>query len=267
MTTKNKILLVLNILAIGLCSFFLIHTLFFEDSPNIKFITKAVPIILIYSFGVGRFLYTRIRAHRIMLSNQYLPFFTGAFQNDKKKYKQLQSVGRLLNKSRYEDAYNRIELLKKDCSTVYDRVAVLLAEALCLNGKMNYDAAFSVLEKALSEYPNHVTALSFQALLMQRFGMQNQALNTLQMLTSDCNYAVHFFKSVFHFNYGEYGAAVASAKDALAIDKSSVLSMLVAYKSSLALKNEEVAEYYLKKIKDLEKSIEELEQQLRVYFI
>lgn len=84
MTTKNKILLVLNILAVGLCTFFLIHTLFFEDSPNIKLITKAVPIILIYSFGVGRFLYSRIRRDSIMLSNQYLPFFTGAFQNDKK---------------------------------------------------------------------------------------------------------------------------------------------------------------------------------------
>lgn len=267
MSTKNKILLILNIFVICIGAFFLIQQFFFEDTPDMKLILKALILFLTYSFGVGRYLYLRARGYRILLSNQYLPFFTIAFQDDKKNYKQLYAVGRLINKGRYEDAYNRIEKLKKECTNKYERVAVLLAEALCLNGKMNYDAAFSVLEKALCEYPNHATAMAFRALLMQRFGMQNQALHTLNSLTSDCNYAVHFFKAVYHFNYGEHTAAVASVKDALAIDSSSVLSMLVGYKSSLALQNEEMAEYFSDSIKKLEKTMKELEQQLRVYFI
>ena len=241
--------------------FALIIEFFLVTEPRPKLIFKAAIYLIVYSVIAVRYLYINIRGPKNMLYMQYLPFFIGAFEKDKKSYRKLLSVGRLLNKGRFEEAYTQIELLKKNCSATYDRVAVLLAETLCLNGRLRYDTASNVLEKALFEHPNHTTALALRALFLQQAGIPSKADELLRSIapTANQNYAVHLCKAVFHYNRGEYAAAVASAKNALTINSSSTLTMLVAYKSTLAMKQEDVAEYYLKSIKKHGKTIKELE--------
>ncbi len=249
--------------------FVLIIEFFLVSEPRANLILKAVIYFIIFSVIAGRYLYINIRGPKNMLHMQYLPFFIGAFEKEKKNARKLLSIGRLLNKGRFEEAYTQIELLKKECSATYDRVAVLLAETLCLNGRLRYDTAFSVLEKALFEHPNHATALALRALLLQQAGMPSQADELLRALAPNAqhNYAVHLCKAVFHYNRGEYAAAVASAKNALAINSASALTMLVAYKSTLAMKQDDVAEYYLKSIKKYGKTVNELELYSKVFLL
>ena len=261
MNKKSIFYGVLFTLAALLLVFALIIEIFFVSEPRPNLILKAVIYLVVFSVIAVRYLFINIRGPKNMLQMQYLPFFVGAFEKDKKNYRKLLSIGRLLNKSRFEEAYTQIERLKKECIGTYDRVAILLAETLCLNGRLRYDTAFSVLEQALSEHPNHVTALALRALLLQQAGMPSQADELLRTLAPNTqhNYAVHLCKAVYHYNRGEYTAAVASAKEALAINSSSTLTMLVAYKSTLAMKLEDVADYYLKLIKKYGKTVKELE--------
>ena len=268
MSKKTKLLLILNIFAIFVGAFCLIQQLFFEKNPDMGLIVKAGFIFVAYSFGVGRFFFSRIRRNQILLYNQYLPFFSGAFEQNKKCYRMLFSVGNLLNRGKYDTAYGRVEFLKKECVSVYDRIAVLFAEALCLYGKMKYNVARSVLEKVLLEYPGHVTALAFCSLSEQREGMHSQASKTLERLANhDSNYAVSFFKAVYHLNLGEYEKALNAAKFALSVESSSLLSMYVAYKSSLGLRENETTEYYATLIKRYGSSLKEQEGQLRIFLL
>lgn len=269
MNKKSIFYGIIYTLAALLLVFALFIEFFLVSEPRPKLILKAAIYLIVFSVIAVRYLFINIRGPKNMLLMQYLPFFVGAFETDKKNTRMLYSIGRLLNKGRFEEAYTQIELLKKECTGTYDRVAVLLAETLCLNGRLRYDTASSVLEKALLEHPNHATALALRALFLQEAGMSSQADELLRALAPNTqnNYAVHLCKAVFHYNRGEHAAAVASAKEALTINNSSALTMLVAYKSTLAIKQDDVAEYYLKLIKKYGKTVKELELYGKTFFL
>lgn len=271
MSKKTKIILVLNILVICLGAFFLIQQLFFAEKPDQQLIIKAFTLFLIYSVGVGRFVFSQLRKKQIILSNQYLPFFSQAFNNDKKSYKKLLSVGNYFNKGAYDKAYTLTESLKKNCSTVYDRAGVSMAEVLCLYAKKNYNAAFSVIEKLLSEYPNHSTAQTLRILLEQRLGQEVNTMNSinkLENLASNAkkNYAVHVFKSIYHYNRKEYEDAKLSAKKAYSIDNASLLAVLLYTNTSLIQMGYDPDDNN-NSSKRSSKPTKETEQQLSVFLI
>lgn len=269
MNKKTILFGIIYTLAALLLVFVLFIEFFLVSEPRPQLILKAVIYLIAFSVIAGRYLYINIRGPKNMLQMQYLPFFVGAFEKDKKSYRKLLSIGLLLNKSRFEEAYTQIELLKKECTGTYDRVALLLTETLCLNGRMRYETAFGVLEKALIEFPNHTTALALRALLLQQSGRQSQADELLRLLApaAEQNYAVHLCKAIFHYNRGEYPVAVTSAKKALEVNKSSALSLFVAYKSALAANQEDKAEYYLKSIKKYGKTLKELELYSKTFLL
>ena len=84
MTTKTKIILVLNFVAIGIGAFFLLQQLFFEEEPNMSLISKAAILFVTYTFGVSRFFYQQYKAKRERTLHKYSFFFADTFINDKK---------------------------------------------------------------------------------------------------------------------------------------------------------------------------------------
>ena len=272
MNKKSILISIVYTLAAILCVVTLIPEFILRPERNIAEKGKIIEVMIRTVFFIiisVRFFRINTRGPRNILLFQYIPFFAGAFTKDKKSFRKLLSIGKLLNKGKFEKAYTEIELLKKKCSTAYDRTSLLLTEALCLNAKQNYDAALSVLELALFESPDFSTTQALRALLHQHFGMSAQAAETLQSLASSTrsNYVVPLCKAIFHFNRLEYTTAYACAKDALTLNKTSALSMFVAYKSNLALKQDDVAEYYLTQIKKFGSNLKDLEQYSKAFLM
>ncbi len=272
MSKKTILLSIVYTLAAILSVAALISEFIFRPERNLSGKAKIIEAVIrtvIFVILAVRYFRINTRGARNILLFQYAPFFVGAFSKDKKRLRKLLSIGKLLNKGKFEKAYTEIELLKRECSTSYDRTALLLAEALCLNGKMNYDASLSVLEMALFESPDFSTTHALRALLHQHFRMSAQAAETLQSLaaSNDTNYVVHLCKAVYHFNRMDYTKAYTSAKNAITISYTSTLSMFVAYKSSLALNRGDLADYYHVQITKFGSNLKDLEQYSKAFLM
>lgn len=229
MRTKTKVILILNIFAICLGAFFLIQQLFFEEVPDQKLIIDAASIFILYSFGVSRFFYTRYKAMRKLFLNKYTTFFGNAFTNDKKSKASLHTVAEHLEKENFDKAYNVIEALKKNCGSVTDTCSVLLLEALCLNGKQNYNAALSVTEKVIELSPDNSNAWALSALLHHRLGFSTKGLSCAEhaVKLSPKNPVAQLYKALLHLRREEYEVAETHAANASHLDETSNLPFLI----------------------------------------
>ncbi len=272
MNKKTILISIVYTLAAILCVVTLISEFIIRPERNIAEkgkIIEAVIRTVIFVILAVRYFRINTRGARNVLLLQYIPFFDGAFLKDKKSFRKLLSIGKLLNKGQFEKAYTEVELLKKECRTVNDRCALLQAEVLCLNGRMRYDTALNVLELTLLENPKDSTAYALRALLYHYFDKRVQALSNMQILESSIstNYIVPLCKAILHFNRSEYTEAYTSAKNAVTINHTSTLSMFVAYKSSLALNRDDLADYYLAQLIKFGGNLKDLEQYKQAFLM
>lgn len=264
MTTKTKVILVLNFIVICLGAFFLIQQLFFEKTPDIKLITKATVIFITYAFGVSRFFYQQYKAKRERTLHKYSFFFAETFINDKKNSSLLYNFTTSLEKENFNKAYDMIEALKKNCYSASTICSVLLLEALCLNGKQSYSAALSVTEKAMELVPDNAYAWALSALLQHRLGFSAQGLSHSKHAVelAPNNSMVHTYKALLHLRREEYEMAYAHATAAIHFDPTEELSCLLFVKAYCGQKGIEPSSKDLKNIKKRGNSVYQLEKEL-----
>lgn len=264
MTTKTKIILVLNFVAIGIGAFFLLQQLFFEEEPNMSLISKAAILFVTYTFGVSRFFYQQYKAKRERTLHKYSFFFADTFINDKKNSSLLYAITTCFEKENFNKAYDMIETLKKNCYSASTTCSVLLLEVLCLNGKQNYSAALSTAEKAIELAPDNANAWALSALLQHRLGFSAQGLSHAKHAVelAPNNPIVHTYKSLLHLRREEYEMAHAHATAAIHFDPTEELSCLLFVKAYCGQKGIEPTSKDLKNIKKRGNSVYKSEKEL-----
>ncbi|MBQ8841298.1 MAG: hypothetical protein IJZ65_01540 [Ruminiclostridium sp.] len=151
MKRNTKIILILNIAIIILMLGILIYQLFFAEVRNVKLITRAGTLFLVYFLAMTGIKKKQSPLDYIIYADEYSEVIGEAFKNDKPAYKKLMKGLTLYKRKKYDKALKVLDEVKRDCLYSDDFTSVLYFKACCHKEKKELSKA----EECLKEIIEH----------------------------------------------------------------------------------------------------------------
>ncbi len=163
MKRNTKIIFWTNIAIIVFMLGLLVYQLFFAEERNIKLITKAGSVFLVYFLAITGIKKKRSPLDYIIYADQYSEVIGEAFKNDKAGYKKLMKGLTLYKRKKYDKALKVLDEARRDCLYSDDFTAVLFFKAYCFKEKKELDKA----QECYSEILEHNNA---NAIVWEEYG-------------------------------------------------------------------------------------------------
>ncbi len=202
---KTKFFFILNILIIGFTGGVVIYQLFIAEEKDIKLLSKAAGLLVVYLLGVTGIWKKRSPLDYMVYEEQYRDIIGNAFKDDKYSYRQLMNAITWFNRNKPDKAVSILDKLYKNCLYTDDYSAVLIFKALCLEEKNKPREAAECYNEILERDKNNSLAWSNLGLIYQEEGRIKDALNayTISVESNPENAAAQCNLGSYYVRLGE----------------------------------------------------------------
>ena len=174
---KTKLIFILNILIIFGTGGVIIYQLFFAEQKNIKTLSKAAVLFVVYLLAVTGIRKKRSRFDYVVYEEQYKDILGDAFRDDKPSYRTLMNAITYFNRNNPDKAIALLDKIYKNCLYTDDYSAVLFFKARCLEEKRRTAEAEECYKEILERDDRNSTAWSNLGLIYQESGRSSKALH------------------------------------------------------------------------------------------
>ena len=241
-----KVYKVIYILAFFSIIGVLIYSLFIAKEQDTRLISKAAVVLVTYVVYMLRG--QRAPSSHKVYEKLYQDIVGGAFEEDKKSYKQLLQVAVYYNQNQYKKAYKLIDKLLEKCKRVKDYSAVYMFQALCLAEEKRQEETIQAYHKLLQYDMANSRAWSNLGLRYMELGRNKEAQDayTNAILYDSQNAHAYNNMAFLLVGMGEVQQALDYALKALELDAKVYQAMKAASIAYKMLGDEENAEKYCK---------------------
>lgn len=217
---KRKILVLLNVLLILLVIALLIYSLFFEEVPDYRRISKYVAVLIGYVLAMLGIKNKRSVFDYKVYEDCYKDIVGDTFRDDKKSYRELLQVAVYYNRDEYKKAHKLLDKLETKCIETKDYSAVLRFRALCLEQENKVQQVITVYERLLQYDTANSSVWSNLGIYYMKVGRTKDAYQayTNAVLYGPGNPYAYNNLATYYIKTGEASLALENALRALEID-------------------------------------------------
>lgn len=146
---RTKTVFVLNIIIIIGMLGLIIWQLFFAEERDIKLISKAAGIFIVYILAFTGVIKKRSPLDYILYEEQFRYVIGDAFKQDKASYRKLMKAVTYFKREKPDKALKLLDELKRNCLSADDFTAVLFFKGACFSQKKQYSEAIVCCEEIL----------------------------------------------------------------------------------------------------------------------
>lgn len=223
------------------------YSLFFAEEKDIKLITKAAGLFIVYiAYMIRNRKGKKQPVNYEFYEKQYQDIISGAFSEDKRSYKKLLQAIACYNRDEYKKTHRLLESLLKKCTKTRDYSAVYMFQALCFVDEKKYNEAIAAYESLLRYDVTNSRAWSNLGTRYMEQGQMAEAKNAYSnaiMYNPDNAYAYNNLANCY-IRLDEAQLALDYAQRALRINEGLYQAMGAVAVASKMLGDEETAEKY-----------------------
>ena len=242
----SKIYKVLFAVGLLYVSAILIYALFISPEKDTRLISRASVVFITYLWYIVK--RQSPPKNLKVYETQYQDIVGGAFEEDKRSYKQLLQVARYYNQNRYKKAYRLIDKLLEKCVRTRDYTAVYMFQALCLEDENKLEESIQSYIRLLQYDMSNSRAWSNLGLRYMKQGKTGEAHDAYAnaiLYDAENAYAYNNMAS-YYVRTGEPEQALTYALKALELDGKVYQAMSAAAVAYKMLGDEENMEKYCK---------------------
>ncbi len=216
---KKKVILILNVLVILFGVAALVYVVFISEEQDYSRIVKYSAALVGYILAMTGVKKRKPRGYKVY-EEQYKDIVGGAFNEDKRSYKQLLQAAVCYNEDKFKKAHQILDKLQMKCTRSRDYVAVYMFRALCYTDEKLYDKSIEAYQKVLQYDMGNSRAWSNMGLRYMEMGKGEEAREAYSnaILYDSKNPFAFNNLGVYHIRVGEPEAALENALRALQLD-------------------------------------------------
>ena len=188
-------------IALAFLIIYLVYQLIFLKEKNIRMISKAIWLIIIYAaamFGIRLKKGLSIANFKVY-EDAYKNIIGESFQNDKKSYRILLKAIDNYNNKKYQTAINTLSKIEGKCESYHDTSAVLTFKALSYDEMGQKNLAVDTYEKLLQTDGSNSLAWSNLGLLYEELGKSQKAIDSYENAVRYDPYNASAYNNLSHF--------------------------------------------------------------------